>query len=105
MEAKVVARLAKESRRGEMLLLVHAGGRYEFLSELTGRSVLTWFSSDGRWSAAVCPEGMASMGKASSPFGALHAAIEIDRTIRRSIAAPTPVRDRKCYDLGNRGPR
>lgn len=48
--------------------------RIEYMSKKTGKCVLTWWWSDGGWTAAQDRRGFAQ-----SPFGALHEAIAIDR--------------------------
>jgi len=66
-------RVGRAAKQAGLFLLCHEDGCWEFLSATRGVSVLTWFDTDGRWST---PGG--KRGAARSPFGALHAAIQVE---------------------------
>jgi hypothetical protein len=70
-------RVAREARRAGLFLL-RRGGAWEFLSSATGKRVLIWVVSTG----AMLTAAGRPAGRARSAFGALHAAVRLDRATR-----------------------
>jgi len=80
LPGKLYRSVFKSAEQAKLFLLTHQGGRWEFLSGTTGKSLLSWWESDQKW-LAVTDE----RGQSRSPFGALQAAIRIDKQL---IKAP-----------------
>ena len=69
----LIVRVRNEAQRAGLFLFVHKD-RWEFLSNATGKSLLTWWPSNGGFTTTS-----GERGASRSPFGALHAAIRCDR--------------------------
>lgn len=71
--------LLAEAKKAGMFCLP-SESKVEFFSSQTGRMLLTWFRDSHKWTTPQRDKGYAR-----SPFGALHAAIAIDRNRSREV--------------------